>query len=62
MTNWHDEKKYAEMANRLSDRIKDAIPNALVLYNKLPKKWKDEVWDQGTFFEELWIKNEEEDR
>ena len=55
MTNWHDEKKYAEMANRLSDRIKDAIPYALVLYNKLPKKWKDEAWDEGTFFRDLWI-------
>ena len=55
MTNWHDEKKYAEMANRLSVRIEDAVPNALVLYNKLPKKWKDEAWDEGTFFRDLWI-------
>ena len=55
MTNWHDEKKYAEMANRLSDRIKEAIPYALVLNNKLPKKWKDEEWEEGKFFRDLWI-------
>ena len=53
MTNWHDEKKYAEIANRLSDRIKDAIPYALVLYNKLPKKWKDEKWKLGTYFRDF---------
>ena len=35
----HDVNKYISFSNNLSNAIKEHIPNATVLINKVPKEW-----------------------
>ena len=46
--NWntrHDEAKYKGYATDLAARIKEQVPDATIVFNKVPKKWfKKEIY------------------